>query len=143
MNDREERPDPAIGDALRDALGPVPLERVDWAALHAAVMAEVGGRGGRGGRSAGTAPHAWWQFAERWAHVVLPLAAAASLAFLLGIAHSRSGSETTETAASSRSPSEETTLYAAIGDEQAQTSLMDEVLSSGAGEWLFNVRAEN
>jgi hypothetical protein len=137
MNDREERPDPAIGDALRDALGPAPLERVDWAALHAAVLAEVGGR------SAGTAPNAWWQFAERWARVVVPLAAAASLASLLVIARSRNGSEATEAAASSRSPSEETALYAAIGDEQAQTSLMDEVLSSAAGDWLFNVRAEN
>ena len=87
MSDNWLRGGDAYRALLREAAGSVPLDAVDWDALYARVdaaaelpLARRRSMAAAGGRS--VAGSAWWEYAARRGWTAIPLAVAASLAFV-------------------------------------------------------------
>ena len=77
-NDESGRREIDPGAVIREALGPVPDDRVDWSGLHERVMrSAIPALGGRG------IMVRWWEYLARWSMPAAPVAVAASLALLL------------------------------------------------------------
>lgn len=75
MNEQELEPDPVMGEALRLAVGDVPLEEVDWSAMRTNIRGRAALPLARRRALEAASP--------RWVRPLLPIAAAASIALVL------------------------------------------------------------
>jgi hypothetical protein len=109
MNRERSRGDEEYLAMLRDVTAPVPVGRVDWEALYARVDAaaalplsrrrEAASVAAAGVRRVGEG--AWWEYAARRGRAAIPLAIAASVAFLAYVrGHPIEGSSAAVVAAS-------------------------------------------
>jgi len=99
LYDLEEETKSAYAQALADASGPVPYERVDWDVFHArlAARAELSlarrrhphlatrplVRAAVTRTTAGPAARTWWQHMARWSPLIVSASAAAGIALII------------------------------------------------------------
>ena len=100
--------DDTLGALLREGVGSVPMDAVDWSALADSISARV----------AAHAVSPWWTYAARWERRVIPIALAAGIAATFALL--RLDVPTTPTFVSAASVSTDVVSGAPIEDAAVQ-----------------------
>jgi len=121
-------PDPRLAAALRDALGAIPFDAVEWSRLERRILA-----GARGRRR----PPRWWDVTAGWARTAVAAGVAAAVAAVVTLAVLRGDAVPDAGTASVDVASAGTALFHAATGNAADAELMDAMTGPTRSEWLF------
>jgi hypothetical protein len=107
---------------LRDTAPPTPIESVNWHALHSRIMADAAAF--RFPAQRATQAPSWWDLADQWASMALPVGMAAGLIAALALA--RIGPR----------PDVRLSVAAAIRGELPVSTVTDRLLGPDAELWF-------
>jgi hypothetical protein len=123
------RQDDAVRSLLRETAAPMPLDTVDWHALHERIMADAASPVPAMRVPARRVPArrvpAGWALAARWAAVAIPIGTAAGFAATLALARLGTGTDVR--------PS----VVAAIRGEVPVATVADRLVSPDAERWVM------
>jgi hypothetical protein len=126
---RPDRHGAPVRALLRETVPPTPIESVNWHALHQRIMADAATYGVPGSSLPTTSltASAWWDFAERWASVAVPMGMAAGLVAALALARIGTGADV------------RLSMVAAIRGELPVSSVTDGLVGPDAEGWFASV----
>jgi hypothetical protein len=123
---RADSQDAPVRALLRETVPPTPIETVNWHALHQRIMADAAAYHGPGSSitTASLTASAWWDFAERWAGVAVPMGMAAGLVAALALARIGTGADV------------RLSMVAAIRGELPVSTVTDELVGPYTEGWF-------